>query len=237
MTTPTPSATTVPLHTSYFTLDARHRTVRNALVDAHLMHQLIMSGWRTSILPGDENPRMHLGILYAIDPGTDHRIRVVAQANTTPDWNLDTGILIGTVDHRVRNAPLAGTVNFQVTAAPTKAVPATARNSDGTRPRGKKIPVPAAEREQWAHRALARAGLDIHELHVRASSRIESERKSLPRNQRPTPSAVFAHTVVTYTGTATIIDPQAHRTALHQGIGPAKSYGCGLLLTRVSQVR
>ncbi|MFZ2529772.1 MAG: type I-E CRISPR-associated protein Cas6/Cse3/CasE [Rhodococcus sp. (in: high G+C Gram-positive bacteria)] len=234
MTTTEP---TTALHTSYLTLDARHSTVRAAAVDAHLMHRLIMSGWRTAILPTDSTPRTHLDVLYAIDRGPAHQLRVVAQANTAPEWNFDTGILIGTVEHRIRTAPLTGTINFQLTAAPTKSIPSTTRHADGTRPRGKRVPAPATEYERWAQRALARAGLDVHTLDVRVRSRIESERKSLPRHQRATPNAVFAHTTVTYTGTATVTDPDAHHSALRRGIGPAKSYGCGLLLTRPSANR
>ncbi|MBM4574951.1 type I-E CRISPR-associated protein Cas6/Cse3/CasE [Rhodococcus hoagii] len=224
--------TTLALHTSYFTLDARNRIVRDALVDAHLMHRLIMSGWREDLFPGESDPRASLGILYAIAPGTDHRIRVVAQAASVPNWRLDEGILIGGVDQRTRQAPLSGAIAFQLTAAPRKSRPAPPRTETGQRARGKKVPLPVEEREEWGRKALTRAGLDVLTLNVRPAARLESASKSLPPNQRSTPKAVFAHTTVTYTGTARITDTDAHRAALTAGIGPAKAYGCGLLLTR-----
>ncbi|WP_072691447.1 type I-E CRISPR-associated protein Cas6/Cse3/CasE [Rhodococcus marinonascens] len=225
---------TLALHTSYLTLDAHHRIVRDALLDAHLMHRLIMSGWREDIFPGEEESRASLRILYALTAGTDHRVRVVAQANTPPNWHLDTGVLVGDVDQRTRQAPLAGTISFQLTAAPHKSVPSTGRTESGARPRGKKIPLPQAEQEDWGRKALTRAGLDVLDLNVRPGTGIGSALKSLPANQRPTPTAVFAHTTIVYTGTARITDPGAHRSALTGGIGPAKAYGCGLLLTRTA---
>lgn len=226
------NVTTLALHTSYLTLDARHRTVRDALIDTHLMHQLIMSGWREDLFPGEATPRADLGVLYALAPASDHRVRVVAQGRTTPTWKLADGALLGAVDQRVRQAPLTGTINFQLTAAPRKATTPQPNPPGVPRTRGKQIPVPPAEREQWGHRALTRAGLEVIDLAVRPGARLESATKSLPRSRRTKPNAVFAHTTVIYTGTARITDPDAHQTALTTGIGPAKAYGCGLLLTR-----
>lgn len=230
--TTAPAPDTLALHTSYLTLNARHHIVRGALVDAHLMHRLVMSAWREDIFPGEADPRASLGILYAIAPGTEHRVRVVAQASTTPSWHLDDDVLIGAVDQRIRQAPLSGTVAFQLTAAPRKSVASQVRTESGARPRGKKVPLPQGERDAWGRRSLTAAGLEVLTLNVRCGSRLDSPIKSLPPHQRTTPKAVFAHTTVTYTGTARITDPEAHRAALIGGIGPAKAYGCGLLLTR-----
>lgn len=227
---------TLALHTSYFTLNAAHRTVRDALIDAHAMHRLIMSGWRQELFPGEANPRADIGVLYALSPGADHKVRVITQAQIAPTWVLPEGVLLGAVDDRIRSAPLAGTIAFQLTAAPRKSIPSPHRLPDGTRPRGRQIPLPAADREAWGRRALTRAGLDVHTLIAGQSTRLESESKSLPRNQRTRPGAVFAHTTVTYTGTGTITDPDAHKAALIGGVGPAKAYGCGLLLTRATGV-
>lgn len=232
--TTTHDAETLALHTSYFTLDARNHTVRGALIDAHRMHTLIMSGWRDAMFPGEATPRAALGILYALAPAADHRVRVVVQARTAPHWNFGDGILLGAVDQRLRQAPLAGTISFQLTAAPRKSTAPREHTPGAPRTRGRKIPLPPDQYEAWGRHTLARAGLDVADLTVRSGTRLESATKSLPRQQRPSPKAVFAHTTVTYTGTAHIIDPGAHREALTTGIGPAKAYGCGLLLTRPS---
>ncbi|ULD39032.1 type I-E CRISPR-associated protein Cas6/Cse3/CasE [Rhodococcus qingshengii] len=226
-------ADTLTLHTSYLTLDARHRTVRDALVDTHLMHQLVMSGWREDIFPGEGEPRAELGILYAVSLSVDHRVRLVVQGHTPANWQLAPGVLLGEVDHRARQAPLDGTIAFQLIAAPRKSLPCPPADS-GKKRRGKKIAVPAEEREQWGRKALTAAGLEVATLDVRSGARLESETKSLPRKQRATPNAVFTHTTVVYTGTARITDPALHAAALTGGVGPAKAYGCGLLLTRAA---
>lgn len=227
----TAASETLTLHTSYLTLDARRRPVRDALVDTHRMHQLVMSGWREDIFPGEADPRAALGILYAVSPGTDHHVRLVVQGRTAPNWKFDDGVLIGEVDQRVRRAPLDGTISFQLIAAPRKSR-SQRPGANGIKLRGKKIPLPTEEREQWGRKALTSAGLDVLTLDARDGRRLESDIKSLPREQRATPKAVFAHTTVVYTGSARITDPAAHLAALSAGIGPAKAYGCGLLLTR-----
>ncbi|WP_052062907.1 type I-E CRISPR-associated protein Cas6/Cse3/CasE [Rhodococcoides fascians] len=223
---------TVALHTSYLTLDARHPEVRRALVDAHNMHRLVMSGWRDQILPTDTEPRRTLGILYTLSLETHNRVRLVVQAKTPPDWHFDAGVLHTSIDQRRRNPPLAGTVAFQLTAAPTKSVPSAPRTDTAPRARGKKIPLPSAERDAWGRKMLAAGGLDVESLTVHAGPRLDSAIKSLPRAHRATPKAVFAHTTVVYTGTAHIMDAEPHIAALTHGVGSAKAYGCGLLLTR-----
>lgn len=220
----TTAVDTLALHTSYLTLDARHRIVRDALVDAHLMHRLIMSGWREDLFPGEERPRANVGILYALAPGTDNRVRVVVQANTPPNWAFDEGVVLGGVDHRTRHAPLTGDISFQLIAAPRKSSGDRVRTDSGSLSRGKTFPLPAAEREDWGRRTLTRAGVEVIDITVRPGGRLQSAKKSLQ------------HNTVIYSGTARITDADAHRAALVEGVGPAKAYGCGLLLTRATSV-
>lgn len=225
---------TVTLPASYLTLNADHPRVQAALIDAHLMHQLIMTGFAHAAFPGETTARANLGVLYAMSPTQNGTVRVRVRATVDANWTELPADLLATGDHtsisqQPEHAPLAGRIAFQLTAAPTKSLPTHRPGA-----RGRRVPLPADQRLDWGMRALTHAGLNVHTLKHSEAVRLESETKSLPRDQRNHPKAVFAHTTVTYTGTATITDPDTHRAALLTGrrLGPGKAFGCGLLLTR-----
>ncbi|WP_043738079.1 type I-E CRISPR-associated protein Cas6/Cse3/CasE [Nocardia asiatica] len=226
------SAGGVLLPRSYLTLDANHRGVRAALIDVQLMHRLIMTGWRQADSP-QPGIRAELAILYALDLTTSGTVRVVTQAAVEPHWQLAPGTTTEAPVARQHFAPLDGAIEFQLTAAPTRNLPPVPNITPGRRARGRRVPLPTDEHLAWGKNVLTRrAGLTVRELTISNISRLDSATKSLPPDERPIHAAVFAHTTVTYHGVAEITDPDTHCHALIHGIGRAKSWGCGLLLTR-----
>lgn len=76
----------------------------------------------------------------------------------------------------------------------------------------------------WLRGRASRCGFDFEEGTVR----VEGYRQHHPR-RGGTP---IRFSTLDFTGLLTVTDPEAFTKALHDGIGPAKAFGCGLLLVR-----
>ncbi|HEY9440191.1 MAG TPA: type I-E CRISPR-associated protein Cas6/Cse3/CasE [Streptomyces sp.] len=96
----------------------------------------------------------------------------------------------------------------------------TMRPADRTTARNR-VPLPAAERDGWLLRKLAGAltvtGLTGSELGGRTGRR---------------PGGPVRHVQHAWTGRATVDNPAALAELIAGGVGPAKGYGCGLLIVR-----
>lgn len=113
---------------------------------------------------------------------------------------------------------------FQLTANPTHSV----KSADNPKGRGKRLGhVTAGQQLDWL---LARASRDGFSLDGPRGSSAQVVRRELIRFHK---GAGAGHQVTlsqaTYRGVLTVTDPQQLRGSLCRGIGPAKSYGCGLL--------
>lgn len=73
------------------------------------------------------------------------------------------------------------------------------------------------------------AGFSIHEGEVRADGYTQ-HRFIKPKGKHP-----ITLSTIEFTGLLTVTDPDLFIPALYQGIGPAKGFGCGLLMVRPSR--
>lgn len=228
MTTTAPIRDTQPtiLTRTRLTVDGRHPRIRDAVVDAHLMHALVMDGFTDHIDADQTSPRAALRVLYTQRSG-DNRIDLLVQADTVPDYTSLPGLV--SVTDWDETPPEHGRVAFQLTAAPATN---TTRPADGGPRRPRRPITDPAEQQDWLHHKLARNGLAVDQMTSVATGELASGHKSKPRPQRRTRWDVFHHATVTVTGAGTITDPGMFTAALRDGIGPAKAYGCGLLLAR-----
>lgn len=227
---PAPFALGGSLARTRLTLEARNPQVRTALVDAHLMHRLVMDGFTQYLTDGEtEGARARLGILYATRTG-GNRVDLVIQAEQVPTFEETPGL----IDLRTwtEPAPTEGRIAFQITVAPAS----SRSDGPGTRSRRRPITDPVQQHE-WLIRALTRRGLGDITATLGGTMRLDSEIKSKPRDQRRGSDDKFHHTAITAAGHATITEPEAFTEALQIGVGPAKAYGCGLLLARPAAPR
>ena len=81
--------------------------------------------------------------------------------------------------------------------------------------------------QRWLIRRAETHGFLVDEDALRVDGYLtHSERRHLPRTQQ------LRFSTVDFSGVLTVTDPDRFRSALTTGIGPAKAFGCGLLLVR-----
>jgi CRISPR system Cascade subunit CasE len=95
--------------------------------------------------------------------------------------------------------------------------------------KGEHVAISAAEvvQEQGAHWLISRAakhGFDVDARDVRADGYLQH---SLMNKQRR-----ISFSTLDFNGVLTVIDPEKLIDALYHVVGPAKGFGCGLILVR-----
>lgn len=121
---------------------------------------------------------------------------------------------------------------FRLTANPTRTsrasavvdgVPMVPPPGEGPSQRGKRYAhVTVAQQRQWLLERAPRCGIDIGE----PDAVVVHDRRTERFTRR---GATVTISKATYDGRLTVVDPEALRRALTDGVGPAKGYGCGLL--------
>ncbi|MGW5341957.1 type I-E CRISPR-associated protein Cas6/Cse3/CasE [Streptomyces sp. NPDC004050] len=239
MTRPAVPARFVATH-SVLTLDARHPFAAKSLVDAQEMHRTVMNGFRGWVEDGEADARSQMGILstWSVDLKAATLV-IVVQSRVPGDWSripraaLTSQPRIITVDRTFRPGDV---IEFRTVVNPVRSVHKEAPAPD--RGRGKLVAHtrPDHVKEWFAHRlqpdgeprsgpkGIVRIGAtaDPAELVVR---------------MLPTVSSAGSHKGLRIVraelrGKLTVTDPQALADTLAQGIGHARAYSCGLLLTR-----
>ncbi|MGI5273131.1 type I-E CRISPR-associated protein Cas6/Cse3/CasE [Nonomuraea sp. CA-218870] len=111
-------------------------------------------------------------------------------------------------------------VRFSIVACPTMA-PARERQGGVRVGPHRRIPLPEGERDGWLLRKLGGA-LSVSEISGEPlGSRVGRREGSL-----------VTHVWHAWSGRASVDDPEALSALLLAGVGPAKGYGCGLLVVR-----
>ncbi|MEU5403412.1 type I-E CRISPR-associated protein Cas6/Cse3/CasE [Streptomyces sp. NPDC005963] len=231
-TTSTAPARFVATH-SVLTLDARHPYVAKSLIDAQEMHRTVMSGFKGWVDNGSPDARAQMGVLstWTVDLKAAALVLVV-QSRVTADWAhvpkgalRDTPQLI-TVDRTFRTGD---TVGFRAVVNPTYSRPRT--GPDGEPVRGKRV----------AHTTQAgiRKWCTHHFGHGETPGRVGAitdpdalSVRSLPLASSADPDRAVRIARAEVRGTLTVADPGVFVTALSDGVGRGRAYGCGLVLTR-----
>jgi hypothetical protein len=193
------------------------------------LHQLVLAGFRdprlTTTVPSHRPPL----VLYAAQrkaarPDTAHRLvaglpeAVVVQSPARPNWKplLEAGRLTHTDTFTVDyDYGLGQDVNVQVIANPCYRQTGTKR----------RIPLSSFDEcGEWLRTRLAEHGVDIppNLVQVTAGERITGTKGD------NTNITVICRT---FRARGTVQSPAAFHQALTRGLGRAKAYGCGLLLT------
>lgn len=241
---------TVTLHRSLLVLDAEHPAVRAAIVDAHHMHALVMSGFAdrlhdydffTGHNTGHADHRASLNIQHATSLRNDgtNSIRVLVQSSVEAQWEnpeADKWRDALLVDHadptpRIHTPILDGKIRYELRANPT-------RNKNG-----RKLALTThTDITNWWFRKAAAAGLHLDSTPEIDSpwemkSRTKTERTQTKSENAASSGGKFTIRTHRLTGYATVTDPDVHLAALTTGIGAARAYGCGMLLTMRPKTR
>jgi CRISPR system Cascade subunit CasE len=182
--------------------------------------------WR--LFPGEEKEirsngeESRQGFLFRIeDNPTGRPARLLVQSRRAPEAASEL-IVVGTREFQPQ--PVSGQrLAFLLTANPVKTIMDTQRDAKPDK-RSEKCRVPLIKEEdqrQWIARKLASAG------EIEAASILPHAPIHFRKSNRGGKLAI-----VTFDGVMRVREPIALTSLLENGIGPAKGFGCGLLLVR-----
>lgn len=218
---------------SVLTLDARHPYVAKSLIDAQDMHRTVMSGFKGWVDNGSADARAQMGVLstWTVDLKAAALVLVV-QSKVAADWShVPRGALRDdphfiTVDRTFRAGE---TVGFRSVINPTYGKRQFGPSGELVRGRRVAHTNPDGVRK-WCARHFGDshtpgpvgATVDPNSLSVRL----------LPTVSSPAPHTRLKVARAELRGSLSVVDPTAFVTALGEGIGHARAYSCGLILTR-----
>ena len=227
-------------------LDARSRAARAWLSDCHALHQIIMAGFP----PVDATAaRAGLAVLYRVERMTEPPyIPLLVQSTSEPRWALKAdGIIqveppkpLGPLFDRLQTG---GRYRFRLRANPTRRVhPKAALAADLEKGRerpeaaasvGKRVELRREEDQlAWLSRRAEAAGFALLTTRLVPAGRdilaLQVESANLVIGRVPGKRQLTFQTVL-FEGALQVTDAGRFREALVSGVGPAKSFGCGLL--------
>ncbi len=212
------------MYLSKLVLNPRHRQVQKELVHPYQLHRTIMRAFPED-LPPDER------VLYRLEISVRGRnVLLLVQSYTRPDWTflqekvpyLLENPQVKMFDLRVASGEV---LRFRLQANPTIKTQSTRT--------GKKTRVPLVREEEqlaWLQRKGEQHGfrlpLGMDGLPIVRVRKIGEREDTIHREQRDERVTVY---VVQFDGFLQVVDPERFIRAVQRGIGPAKSFGCGLL--------
>lgn len=207
------------MYLSRLQLNPTSRTLWRDVIDQpYRLHQLVMHGF-----PDDMN-RQAANVLHRLDQ-THNGITLLVQSAVKPAWeSLNSNLLLPTdpfellPNPAVRQLDGLGLENgrflhFRLRANPTWRKSNGKGNKSGSRQ-------PIFQEEQ--QRTWLKDKAKLHGFRL-VDARINPEGKQVDYRKKLTIYTVLIN------GRLQITDTTAFHTALRQGIGPAKAFGCGLL--------
>ncbi|MEU6130782.1 type I-E CRISPR-associated protein Cas6/Cse3/CasE [Saccharopolyspora sp. NPDC047091] len=216
-------------------VDVTSRAFRRDYADVHDMHRTVLSAFPA--LPPELQAREEHGVLWRLDNAGRGYVLYV-QSRTHPDWAvLPDGYLRARAQVRclqpVSDAICAGrSFAFRLVASPTRSIHPDG-GVPGHRGRGKRVPVRTPERQlDWLAAQGERHGFRIPgtshgpDVAPTPSPQLVGRKKAADGGDGRRKITISP---VRFDGHLDVVDPEAFTAALHNGIGRAKAYGCGLL--------
>ena len=214
------------LYLSQLSLNLRNRNARTALGDLYETHRLVCSAF------GDLGPDPAGRLLWRWEPSPDSEPRLLVQSAQAPRWNELGDELLSrepvTKDiSALRSTLRAGSqYRFALVANPTRKID-TKSGPDGKRRHGRRVPLQRPDDQiAWITRKAIDSGFAVPDNQLGAPT-VTPHASALHTGQRKGRTITVEH--VRFEGVLSVTDPERLFTALSQGIGPARSFGCGLL--------
>ncbi|MFJ2876825.1 type I-E CRISPR-associated protein Cas6/Cse3/CasE [Streptomyces sp. NPDC086796] len=219
---------------SVLTLDARHPYVAKSLVDAQEMHRTVMSGFRGWVDDGSSDARAQMGVLSTWSLNfKEATLILVVQSKVAADWgHLPKGVL-REAPHTItadRTFRAGDTVAFRTVVNPTYSKRTTAPGQEPSRGRRVAHTNPAGVRK-WCVRRFGDGNGSSGDTGGTTSPETISVRM-LPSVSSATSHKGLKIARAELRGTLTVTNPAAFVPALTDGVGHARAYSCGLILTR-----
>ncbi|WP_214103568.1 type I-E CRISPR-associated protein Cas6/Cse3/CasE [Acrocarpospora catenulata] len=208
------------------TVNHRSAAFLRDVADVHDMHRTVMSAYPE--LPPTTTYRRTHGVLWRIDAPPGGQVVQYIQSHTAPDWSrLPDDLLLKPPEVRSLQ-PVLDAIQpgrrfaFRLTANPTRCI-----RADDDSARRKRVPLRRpAEQIEWLIGKGEQHGFVIPasrqgtpDVATSPSPKLVGKRRE-PRHITIDPVRYDGHLVIT--------DPAAFTSSLINGIGRAKSYGCGL---------
>ncbi|MFE7129137.1 type I-E CRISPR-associated protein Cas6/Cse3/CasE [Streptomyces sp. NPDC057617] len=226
-------------------LDARHPLARQAVLDPHIMHRTVMSGFHGWTEPNSSDARAQMGVLnvWDIDLRAD-RLVLVVQSRVQPDWSavpsaaLAEDIVTLPVDLSVR---AGDTFTFRTVLNPARDRQSWQNTPEGPRFVTRRLAdtTPAHARTWFAERLDPTPGTPTSTPRRPTVRRIGAQGDASAMAVRILPKLTFHNRHrgakvgrADIRGTLKVTDPTTFVTTLTEGLGRARAYGCGLLLIR-----
>ncbi|MDM7986093.1 MAG: type I-E CRISPR-associated protein Cas6/Cse3/CasE [Smithella sp.] len=255
------SEANTPLYLSRLILDLNCRQVRSELAQPYEMHRTLMHAFEGYAIDKEkENAREKFGVLFRQDVDDQNGRAVVnVQSVVEPDWSyLDKCKNYLLFDESAQNPAYKNisvsyrglrngqTVAFSLRANPTKRIFKPSKGDDILK--GKRVALlRESEQIDWLVRKGNErergcpGGFEI--LAKKTKVQNDEIRQIVHVNTMPEGKQIgyktdeqgehrMTHLTVRFDGLLRITEPDAFRETLVRGIGPAKAFGCGLMLVK-----
>ncbi len=220
------------MHLSRLLLNPRSNDVRRDLGNIHNLHRRVMSAFEDGQV---DEPRAACQTLFRLDPRQDGSMALLIQSAPLPDWSrLPSDYLLQGFEPNPGSSNLApivdaiaegGVYRFRLRANPTKRL---RTRSDVP---GKRVELSGHETLlAWFERKSMQAGFRPAPSAGEPRSWDESvavHEEAKVRGRRGQSPLTFGS--VLFEGVLEVTNPATFTSTLKQGLGPAKSYGFGLL--------
>ncbi|MFF5287366.1 type I-E CRISPR-associated protein Cas6/Cse3/CasE [Streptomyces sp. NPDC013171] len=225
---------------SVLSLDARHPLIAKSLVDVQEMHRTVMSGFRGWVEDGAPEARAQMGLLstWSVDLKAAALVLVV-QSRVPGDWTripreaFTTAPQLITVDRTFKSGEVVGfrtVVNPVHSIQPDQPAPGKTRKIRTAHMTPKHVKRWFSQRLQDdGEPAVAEGGI----MRIGATTNPDT----LGIRMLPTVSSTHRSKPVRIgraeiRGSLTVTDPETFVGVLSNGLGRARPYSCGLVLTR-----
>lgn len=196
------------------------------LADVRRLHRTVMQAFPALDLPA--SPRQALGVLFRVDQARiaadlPDQMVLTVQSAVPPAWDRLAASMPGlSIEVQEAGPALARWVTAGTVLAVRMRVNAVTNRAGGGE-RGTRHRAVGDAAQAWAERHLVAAGM--------VPDQIQASPGPVLRGSQPgRPPIIVAATDVT--GTVTVTEATAARTAILAGLGPGKAYGCGLIQIR-----
>jgi CRISPR system Cascade subunit CasE len=235
------SARFVATH-SVLTLNAAHPYVAKSLADAHEMHRTVMSGFRGWVPDGEPDARSQTGVLstWTVDL-KNARLVLVVQSRVPADWSHIPGAALADKPHTLtvdRTLRTGDTVGFRTVVNPVHTRPRRDPDTGRALERGRRLAHTRPEHVKgWFTRRLQALGEPRNAPDGLPRIGATADPSTLGIRMLPTVTSASTRKGLRVVraeirGSLTVTDPPALAQVLTQGLGHARAYSCGLLLTR-----
>lgn len=218
------------MYLSRLRLNPLSRDVARDVGDVTQLHRTVMRAF--PLAPSGENPREYYDVLHRLELNQrTGGITLYVQSAVEPDWKrLPKDYVIVTddgpdwavkrVDHLYNAIRPGRRLRFRLRANPTRKID-TKTGPDGVRRHGRRVPVRGEQAQvEWLQRQGQRFGFVLGTISIQSSGTPELKRSRVGNR---------TFQGVLYEGTLQVVDTEAFKRALVDGIGPGKAFGFGML--------